>query len=826
MKTRTLLLTICTLWASTILADSVTEQQAQQTAYDFLQKHLTAGKMLHRAAITVSQAGTSDAYYAFNIGHNEGFVLVSSDDRITPILGYSTKGRFDMSSMPDNMRSLLAEYEAAIRSLRSNNASVPQATMGHRAKEYANVEPIVKTNFNQRAPYWNDCPVLDYGGRKSHAPTGCIATALAQILTTFQHPAKTKAEIPAYQFTFDSKAYTMPAIKADSTIAWDKIALTYEEEYIGTPADSAIAALMAVCGSAVQMNYGVNELGGSITTADKAVEALTKYFDFEERTVRLIYRRNYSLDHWTDILYNELKAGRPVIYSGLSADNGHTFICDGYEDKDGNDFFHINWGWGGQADGWFHIIALNPSSLGTGGGTDTSGYSMAQSAIIGIQPNDGTDTPTPQLLTVNYLYPQNYETSYQRSNNSKDFTGINIIYDVWNWSGNTNTFDIGLRIIDQAGNTMQEIADTEAQGRLIVNNTHWQTNRSGSAYAVPVSISSSLPDGEYQLIATSRVTGSGPMSPDYDADSRFISFTITGNQLNITGMYKEPKVDLHLVKDMEITPVKEGDSMVGKLHTVRFSLINNGTVFRDDIYYTLNEANPDNPDKNTIYATYVDLDEGQTHSYRFNFKPNRQGDNTLRLYAKDQWDALYLLGTQTITVTGAPEIKLYVTDIVNYDTELGAVIGNTLDMTVKLVNEGTVPFNGRYDVFLSYSEDQGANWIDIQYSYPSIFKAWVIWSFSLEAGESIERQFKWEKLKYERYHRVLFAESNEDGYDNNSMLKTEDIRLVESSDIRSITTDNGGPKTIYTLQGTKLGNPQQPLKPGIYIQNGRKILVK
>ena len=96
----------------------------------------------------------------------------------------------------------------------------------------------------------------------------------------------------------------------------------------------------------------------------------------------------------------------------------------------------------------------------------------------------------------------------------------------------------------------------------------------------------------------------------------------------------------------------------------------------------------------------------------------------------------------------------------------------------------------------------------------------------MEAGESIERQFKWEKLKYERYHRVLFAESHEDGYDNNSMLRTEDIRLVEPSDIRSIATDKGCPKTIYTLQGTKLGNPQQTLKPGIYIKNGRKILVK
>jgi hypothetical protein len=722
------------------------------------------------------------------------------------------------------MRSFLAEYEEGIRNLYTYDIPTQQTATSRSSEVRLSITPIVRDSFNQRSPYWNDCPVLDYGGHKSHAPTGCVATAMAQVMATFRHPTRTKEIIPSYEFTFDGKLYTIPSIAGDSVIHWENIQHKYNEEYHGTPEEDAVAALMSMCGTATQMNYGVNELGGSMTTADKAAEALVRYFDYEERTVRLVYRREYSYSRWDDMIYNELKSGRPVIYSGLSADNGHTFICDGYNAED--DTYHINWGWGGLAEGWYSLRLLKPSSIGIGGGTDLSGYGMAQSAIIGIQPNDTVNTPKPTVLTVNYLYTQDYQKIFSRSDNSKDFTGMNIIYEAWNWSGGGNTFDLGLRIIDCEGNTIQEIVDTRAQGRSIINNGRWYTKRPGEEYAVPVNISSSLPDGDYKLIATSRITGSGSMNPDVDSDSRCILFSIVGNNLYVTDMFQEPRFGLLLANDIEIEPVKKGENMAGRLHSAKAVLINNGTTYRDDIFYTLNETNPESTDKNIFYATFIELREGESETFYFYFKPNQQGENIIRLYAKDDWGTLQYLGMQVITVTGAPEIKLYVTDIDNYDTEEGAVIGNNLKITVKLANEGSTAFTGKYDVFLSYSDDQGANWIDIQYSYPTIFSARTTWEMTIGAGESVERLFQWTNLNYQRYHRILFAKNDNGYYYDNDMIRTEDIRLIDPTDIKNMAanTDNSAP--IYSLQGIRVVGNGRHLQPGLYVRNGRKFFIK
>lgn len=780
------------LCATSTLAVPVGLEQARQTAVQFVQQHFPAAQpsSLHRAA-TRLQPVTDDVdapFYVFNIGQQQGFVIVSGDDRTVPVLGYTDHGDFDLFNMPDNMRSFLQEYAEAIALLRK--LGLPAARQqSRRAEERADVEPLVKVSYNQRAPYWSDTPLLDYGGRKNHGVTGCVATAMAQVMATHRHPARTTAEIPAYQFTFNGSQYDMPAIAAESEIHWDLIADTYDETYSGNPDEDAVASLMKMCGAATEMQYGVNESGGSQTSADKAAAALVRYFDYEERTVRLVFRRNYSTTNWENMIYGELQAGRPIIYSGLSADNGHSFVCDGYKAED--DTYHINWGWGGLADGYYVLSLLNPQNLGTGGGTDLSGYSMAHAAIIGIQPNDDTVTPDPAVLTVNYIFPQNYKSSFSRAGDKDDFTGLNVVYETFNWTDRSAVFDVGLRVIDSEGNTVQEIADPQAQGRLIYQNTRWNTVSVSASYAVPVTISGSLPDGNYRIIATSRIAGSGDMNPDKDADSRFIAFNIVGNSMYVTEMYKEPVFGLRLFKDIEIQPVTEGETMVGKLHQAKVVLMNDGTIFRDDIFYTLNEVDPESTDKVVTYAAYADLAEGESHVYTFYFKPNREGVNTIRVYANDDWGSPHLLGTQTVTVSGAPDIHIYVTGVENYDAEQGAVLGNTLTMTVKAVNEGSVAFEGRYDWYLSYSTDEGVSWIDIQNSYPTFFNAFGLWNLTLGPGESEEKVLTWTNLDYSRYHRVLFAKYNDGYYYNNEMIRTEEYRLVDPSTIKKMGDING-----------------------------------
>lgn len=782
------------------MAAPVDHEQARQAAAQFIEKHFPAARAtaLRRAATAQSVPDDIQApYYAFNIGGGQGFVIVSGDDRTVPILGYSDHGDFDVANMPETMRSFLQEYEEAIRQLRAYGLpDGSQQPDSRRATERSSIEPIVKTSYNQSAPYWNDTPVFDYGGRKNHAVTGCVATAMAQVMATFHHPARTKAEIPSYDVTFLGGTYTMPAIPADSVIHWELITDEYVQEYTGTPAEDAVAALMTLCGYSVQMKYSVNELGGSGATVSAAAEALVRYFDYEERTVRLVRRNQYSSTVWENMVYDELKAGRPIIYSGLTSSSGHTFICDGYDADER--LYHINWGWGGVSDGYFSLMLLSPQALGIGGGSDATGYGMGQTAIVGLQPNDDISEPLPPVLTVNYMYPKGYVDTYHRDDVHADFKGMSVCYEAWNWTGEGNKFDLGLRIIDSEGNTVQDIADSKAQGRDILVNSRWNTGRVSADYAVPITVSGSLPDGSYRIVATSRITGSGDMYPDANYDSRCIIFSIVGEKLYVTSMYKEPVYGLSLSEDITIKPVDT--NVAGKPHRATVTLHNDGSYFRDDIFFTLNDPDPDSKNYTFHYAFFAELGEGDTYTYNFNFTPNQRGENTIRLYALDNWGNPNYLGVQTITVEGAPEIKLYVTDIAKYDTEQGAVVGNTLKINFKLANEGYTEFTGRYDVFLSYSDDEGATWVDLQYTYPTRSTARTKWELTLPAGGSAEKTIEWKNLNYARFHRILFALNESGYYYPSNMLRTEEYRLVDSYIAHSADVNGDGVVNALDIQ--------------------------
>lgn len=823
MKTRALLLTICTLWTAATWAGPVTQQQAQQTAFDFVQKQFTNCKTLRRAATQqiTEQAITSNAYYAFNIGNNEGFVLVSGDDRTVPILGYSNKGSFDISSMPENMRSFLAEYEEAISNLQADETYDVQTNVSRRSSR-ADIEPIVDVHYDQNAPYCMDTPILKYGGHEQHAVTGCVATAMAQIMKHFEHPQKTSNQIPSYQFTFQNRLYTVNAIKADSVIHWENIHNTYKEEYNGTNEEQAVAALMSICGTAMKMNYGVNETGGSIAFANQMPNALTTYFDYKT-TVKFVERKSYSAESWTDVIYQELKAGRPVVYSGQSANSGHTFICDGYKKENGQDLFHINWGWGENADGYF-TLSMRPDNLGMGGGTDTSGYGMAQNAVIGIAPNDGIPVTQQQVLSTEFINTRNYVTSITRSSTSEPFTGMRIMYRVWSENDGTNDYDLGLRIIDSDGKTIQDISDPNAQSyRMAKWDAYYTGTKAGIDYSVPLDISASLPDGDYRIIATSRVSGSGNMQPNTYSDARHISFTIYNNNLTITEMFKEPVVSLQIDGNITIKPVDY--KMAGRPHQVSFKLKNLGTDFHDDLYYTLNNIDPA---KGIYYATHVELAEGNTSiaDHIFYFKPNQVGTNTIYLYARDTYNSWVQIGSQAINgISGAPEIALETTNVKGYDTETDAIEGNTLTVKVKLSNTGSVAANNMlYWVYLQYSKEDGMIWEKVDPGYPDMFSGLQMWELSLAPGQSEEKEFTWEGLNYDYYHRVYL----ENSLDQNDFLYTGFYRLVDSTVGVStiIAKGNGKNNRIYNLNGQRIGHDLKQLKRGVYIQNGRKFVVK
>lgn len=466
------LLTLCLLLALAVSAEPVTRQQALTKAKAFLaQKGITL--KANRPAYAPAKDGstTTANLYVFNAGQDRGYVIISGDDATPAVLGYTDSGTFDEATIPDNMRSWLKGYEQEIAYVSQH----PEAAAKASPTVKQAVTPFVETLWDQSEPFNNNCPV--YNG-SDKAVTGCVATAMAQALYYCKYPSQTLAEIPAY--TTSSYRLSIGAIAKGTKLDWDNMVPTYTNAYgevISSVSDaqkSAVATLMQVCGSLVHMDYGPSS---GAPTYDIATQ-LQKYLGYPS-TVRHIYRSDYAYAGWVDIIYAEMAAKRPVIVSGQSSGSGHAFIVDGY---DGDQLFHINWGWGGMSNGYYLLSVVEPDNKGIGGGSSTGGYSAYQDATIGISPESVTDTKTSSLPLTNIL--------------SCDANG-NVSVRVTNYTGEEGTFEFSLGYIDADGN-IQQLPEANTKTATI--------NNQASATVRGLSASGALP-GDVKIYVLARVQG-------------------------------------------------------------------------------------------------------------------------------------------------------------------------------------------------------------------------------------------------------------------------------------------------------------------------------
>ena len=352
----TLFLTL--LAAIMLTAAPISRDEARRQAQAFLNGRTAAARAAEPSPALSDITAPSPACYAFNIGSGEGFVIVAADDRPEPVIAYAERGAFSAADLPANARAWLDGAYGAYEAYAPQSPQLPQLPQP--------VRPLITTQWGQQAPYNRLCP--------DGCVTGCVATATAQVMNYHRWPQAATTAIPAYSTydelpptTFDWAA--MPAMLTDGDNS------------------EAVARLMLYCGRAEQMRYSAV----SWTYEEAVPLALTHFFGYDGG-VRVVYRNDYTNDAWTTLILGELQAGRPVIYSGQRAEGGHEFVIDGY---DGEGFFHFNWGWGGQSDGWYRLETANPESVGTGGGggIGLNGFSTYQSAVIGIQPERGGTAP-------------------------------------------------------------------------------------------------------------------------------------------------------------------------------------------------------------------------------------------------------------------------------------------------------------------------------------------------------------------------------------------------------------------------------------------------
>lgn len=382
---RHLLFAIATLVCCGMLfAAPRSEQQALQEAVSYLSSssHVSKTPISSQALSlgwTAKQANGEPAFYVFNHGEGEGFVIVSADDNTRTVLGYADNGAFDEAELPSNTRAWLDRYARAVGYAASLPASsVRKAPAQQEKLSYTAIDPICKTTWDQGAPYNNKCP-LD-GSKRS--VTGCVATAAAQVMKVHNHPTKGTGS-HSYEWTSSSgTTKTLSANFGNTTYDWANMLNDYPTSTSGDATQrNAVATLMYHCGVSCEMGYTSQESGAS---GDAMMNALVDYFGYDPaiRTVLLDYMGEKG---FLDALVADLQIGHPVYFTAFTpSGGGHAFVCDGI-DADG--LVHINWGWGGVCDGNFVVTVLNPAEQGIGGSPSNDSYTEWVTAYTQIQPN-------------------------------------------------------------------------------------------------------------------------------------------------------------------------------------------------------------------------------------------------------------------------------------------------------------------------------------------------------------------------------------------------------------------------------------------------------
>ncbi len=401
MKRVLTLLVLTILLPVLMFARPVSEQEAKTAAVRWMLLHGGGEAPAYEvhSVFTLTEGGLTTCFIV-NL-QPSGVVAVSADDVAVPVLMYSESGRYDGTSMPDGLATMLqsasreiawavntgveAPVETALkwRELLETNGS-SSSHFGGGASTMA-VSPLLPTTWNQNSPYNIFCPPTSTGGSGGYVYAGCVATSMAQIMR--YHNAPTTG-VGTYSYVHPTYGLQSANFGA-TTYQWANMPASISGSSSST-AKNAVAELIYHCAVSVDMDFSPT---GSGATAQDARTALVNYFRYSP-SAAFAWKNSYTSTAWTSILTNELNNGRPMIYRGSLSNGtgGHAWVLDGFS---GTDYFHMNYGWGGYLDGYFYLNDITPGS---------NNFTYYQGAVIGIEPQSiaapTLSSPTHQATNV------------------------------------------------------------------------------------------------------------------------------------------------------------------------------------------------------------------------------------------------------------------------------------------------------------------------------------------------------------------------------------------------------------------------------------------
>lgn len=383
-----LLALLCT--SLTLSADPIGEARARQIAEEFFAAHTTraavggitlswAGDIISEPICTGSQLDNA-LMYIYKRGENNGFIVIAGDSNTTPIVAYSLDGTIDTNNMAEATRDILDAWCKQINAARKEEIAISNTRSATRSGDELLYETAL---WNQGEPYNREAPIYD--GYSS--VTGCVATAMSIICYHNRWPEYSVGTTPEYSY-YDSYDVlrTVPANTLGRTYDYDNMLLDYNNGYTEEQGN-AVAALMKDMGTSVEMMYHYTESGAFDINV---IRAFTTYHRYS-KSARMTLRDSYTNNEWNEIMRANLREYGPMYYSGGNGVGGHAFVVDGYSY---DDYFHFNFGWGGQANAWWKIPHIN--------------FYLNQHTILGLTPDrDNSSTYSDTLYLVS-LYEEGY----------------------------------------------------------------------------------------------------------------------------------------------------------------------------------------------------------------------------------------------------------------------------------------------------------------------------------------------------------------------------------------------------------------------------------
>lgn len=429
MKKLSTTLLLCLLTLSAI-ADPIGPSRALKIASTYLGQELPAARVkpLRRSATrTTATADTLAPLYFIERGHDEGFVIVSGDDCLPEIIGYTERGCYVEEDMPPAFNDLMRGFAQIIEEAQA--AGAPARTPAKAPAGRVAIKPLIQSHWHQTAPYNDLAPLIS--GTSDRAVTGCTCTAAVMILHYFRRDLTDVllATTPTYA---EGDAPVTVSYPKGTPIQWDLMLNSYTTSY-PSEMGHAVAVLNAAFGAAIRQHYGSSTSG----YINNIVNGYSTYFNVSSKCE---YQNGMSQEVWEERIYNNLTRKQPMVYAGVHPDQGgHAIILDGYTPT--NNLYHFNFGWGGSGDGYFTLDANN----GIGG------FSQQQGMVYDIEPNKPRVTGK---LHVAGQTSKRTDTAIRvevTNNGTLDYSGFNLY-----WGTNAKQPNSGTAVSDK--NTSLKLA--------------------------------------------------------------------------------------------------------------------------------------------------------------------------------------------------------------------------------------------------------------------------------------------------------------------------------------------------------------------------------